>query len=341
MCPSKLMMNKKALIAAIVLATAVLLTARAWMTTSTTSDVQHAALTTTTASSTAAQTMPSHSPLSPSLQHSLQSTSLAQTQPPAQFQFDSDGRLIVDAATKDILDYFLALVGELPDEQIRTLVAQWANTSGDLTLTPQVLVLYDRYREWLHAFARGDFSAQDFQDVRSKIATRRQIRDDILGTEWSGALYQLDDQYDEFSLRRAELLRADLSTEDKQQALRALEAELPEQLARAYQQERALQQLDQTEQQLRTDGADDDAIYQSRQQQFGDAAAARMAELDQQRAQWQQRYDAYVQKQNLIQHSGLAPSDQQQQIEALREQMFDPSEALRAEALDRLRLSSP
>lgn len=282
-----------------------------------------------------------HDDASQWLLQALAQSSLSDTRPPGEFSFDAHGNLIVTAASKDVLDYFLALIGEMPDDAIRTILADWVRHQQDDAAATQVLALFDRYRQWLHAFASGDYTAGNYDSVEAQFLARHSAREQILGKAWSDALYQQEDAYDAFSLQRSRILRADMSSREREQALATLEAQLPIEVAQAYQKQRALQQLSSTEQALRANGASNADIYQLRSQQFGSAAAERLSELDQQRAAWQQRYQQYQDQRQQILTASLSDADQQQQLTNLREQLFTPAEALRAQALDRLGASAP
>ena len=213
---------------------------------------------------TSATRMTAPQPLS-SFQKRIASTSLDGTQPPGRFNVDADGRLIIDSATRAIMDYFMSLAGEIPDADIRSFLIQWAMQDHDENVGQQCAALFDRYREWLHRFASGEFSAADTEGLREKLLARRQARDQILGAHWSEALYADDDAYDRFSLARMDILQSTLSPAEREVALTQLEATLPENIAADYQQQRAVQSLTQTEAQLRTDGVDDAKLYQYRQ----------------------------------------------------------------------------
>lgn len=275
-----------------------------------------------------------------SLPDTLANTSLAGTQVPGTLVTDAQGQLIPDSSTKAIMDYFLSLSGEMPDNAIRKLLAQWAQQSAGATAAGQLLTLLDRYQRYRIEFASGDYAAQysgdGDNDIRQKLALRRQLRADTLGADTASALFAAGNRYDRFSLERHRIMTSSRSEQDKTDDLQALLSTLPEPLAAQYQQQYDLQQLPAQEQAMKQQGANAADLYALRQQQFGDTAALRLQALDQQRQAWQNRYQDYAQQRDRIENAALNDEDKQGQLSALRNRLFSASEQQRAAALDRM-----
>ncbi|MGH7790473.1 MAG: lipase secretion chaperone, partial [Candidatus Binatia bacterium] len=89
---------------------------------------------------------------------------------------------------------------------------------------------------------------------------------------------------------------------------------------------------------LRAAGGSPQEIAALREQTVGAAAAARLAELDQRRAAWDQRVEAYRHERAAI---DAASPDRQQAVEALRARHLSGAELRRIDALDRLQASAP
>jgi lipase chaperone LimK len=265
----------------------------------------------------------------------LDDTSLAGTTVPADLVMDGDGQLIVNSGTRAILEYFLSLSGELPDEQIRQLIRQWAEKNAGPRAASDLLALLDRYNGYRQRFASGDYAASTETDIADKLRQRQQLREGIFGAD-AAALFADEDRYDQFSLQRREILASDMSETEKQQAMQTLHASLPEQLATQYRQQHALRHLQQTEQAILETGGNSADQFAYHQQAFGDEAALRLQSLAQQRQQWQQRYQDYAAQKHRILASGLSHQDQQQQLTQLRTDRFNETEQQRVSALDRL-----
>ena len=282
---------------------------------------------------------PAHSnpaPLSPlPVTETLDNTSLAGTTVPADLVMDGDGQLIVNSGTRAILEYFLSLSGELPDEQIRQLIRQWAEDNAGPRAASDLLALLDRYNAYRQRFASGDYAASSEADITDKLRQRQQLREGIFGAD-ATALFADENRYDQFSQQRREILASDMSETEKKQAMQTLYASLPEQLAVQYRQQHALRHLQQTEQAIQKTGGNSADRFAYHQQTFGDEAALRLQSLAQQRQQWQQRYQDYAAQRDRILAAGLPGKDKQQQLQQLRATLFEETEQRRVAALDRL-----
>ncbi|MGJ3255680.1 MAG: lipase secretion chaperone [Alcanivorax sp.] len=280
-----------------------------------------------------------HSPSAPQssfpVAETLASSSLAGTTAPADLAMDGDGQLIVNSSTRAILEYFLSLSGELPDEKIRQLIQQWAKDNASSRAASDLLTLLDRYNDYRQRFASGDFAASAESDITAKLNQRRQWREQIFGAD-AAALFADEDRYDSFSLQRHDILTSDRSDAEKAHAMQTLHASLPEHLADQYRQQQALQHLQDTEQSIKKTGGNSADRFAYHQQAFGDEAALRLQSLSQKRQEWQQRYQDYATQRDQILLSGLVGDDKQQQLKQLRAQLFEATEQKRVAALDRL-----
>jgi lipase chaperone LimK len=265
----------------------------------------------------------------------LANSSLAGTTVPADLVMDGEGQLIVNSSTRAILEYFLSLSGELPDEKIRQLIQQWAKDNASSRAASDLLALLDRYNDYRQRYASGDFAASAESDIADKLNQRRQWREQIFGAD-AAALFADEDRYDNFSLQRQDILTSDMSDAEKERAMETLHASLPAHLADQYRQQQALQHLQDTEQSIEKTGGDSADRFAYHQQAFGDEAALRLQSLSQKRQEWQQRYQDYATQRDRILLSGLVGDDKQQQLEQLRARLFAETEQQRVAALDRL-----
>ena len=265
----------------------------------------------------------------------LANSSLAGTTVPADLVMDGEGQLIVNSSTRAILEYFLSLSGELPDEKIRQLIQQWAKDNASSRAASDLLALLDRYNDYRQRYASGDFAANAESDIADKLNQRRQWREQIFGAD-AAALFADEDRYDNFSLQRQDILTSDMSDAEKERAMETRLASLPAHLADQYRQQQALQHLQDTEQSIEKTGGNSADRFAYHQQAFGDEAALRLQSLSQKRQEWQQRYQDYATQRDRILLSGLVGDDKQQQLEQLRARLFAETEQQRVAALDRL-----
>lgn len=263
--------------------------------------------------------------------------SLDGTQVDGHVAVDANGHLIVDLGLRQIFDYFLATIGEETLEQIRARIAFYLQQQLPADAALQAWDILTQYLAYKDALA--DLSGHDgsYEGMRDSLQRQRELRDSLLSPALSTAFFQEEDTYADFALEHIENLRnPELSAAEKQAQTQALLETLPAPTRELIQATGAPLGVEQQVQVLREQGGSDSDIWQFREQQFGAAAADRLAALDAQRLQWEQRYEQYRQQRAVIENSGLAEQDIQQEIERLRAEQFADSERKRVAALDRI-----
>lgn len=248
-------------------------------------------------------------------------------------------QLIVTSGLRDLFDYYLSAAGEEPltaikkrieSELARQLVGvgfeQARSIFADYLDYKQALVDFDQ--QYAARPQQSDLQRLEFLSERQKALSA--LQQQILGAEVAQVFFAFDHQIDEHTLAKARILNSGMTTEGKEQALINLQAELPVQ-AQLHQQrndqQKQLRQID-NDQQLNAGQK-----FEQRAQVAGEATAQRLAELDKQRAQWQQRLGDFSQAVSSLQSAELAPDDYSEAFNKLLNQHFRPHEQLRAKAL--------
>ena len=119
----------------------------------------------------------------------LGQTSLAGTSADGDWAVGADGRLTPSHTLRRRFDYYLTLVGEVPLDSLRALVAQQAAAELREPALSAVMALWDRYvalqqTPWKHAV---DLRRRD--TWAAALAERSQGRRAALGAEWAEAFY--------------------------------------------------------------------------------------------------------------------------------------------------------
>lgn len=251
------------------------------------------------------------------------------------------GHLQPDMALRRLFDYYLTLRGETDLHGIRRLLHEdLLRRRLDEPLIGEVMRAFDRYVRYQQAAAglanppglslAGQFARID--------ALRRQMLGDTLAAAFFGAEQARQQQL----LQRLAIdSRHDLSAAEKVRQLQALDAALPaaEREARA---QASVGDLVQQQTALFDDTHADPATrYAERARIWGDAAAARLAQLDQQRAQWQARLDAYAQQsQRIDADDALDPQQRQAALLQLLHDSFHGPERIQVQAMQNTTLSA-
>ena len=248
------------------------------------------------------------------------------------------GELVLTPGLRDLFDYYLSTLGELSLPDIRLLVER--ALAQQLASAPlvQALQIYDnyvRYREALQSFDdeyaadREASKAQQLMQLQQRQQALILLQDQMLGAEVAQVLFAQDRQLDDYTLEKARLLQADISAEQRAQALANLQASLPAEVVehqqRNVRQSRLMAigeaQLTPTER------------YQRRADVAGEAVAQRLAQLDAEQLHWQQRLDEAALALAEMQQAGLSGNDYQQAFDQLLQQQFSADERLRARVL--------
>lgn len=261
----------------------------------------------------------------------LATGSLRGTQPDGEVRFDAGGRLVVDLALRRYFDYYLSLIGETDLVGIRALLRRDLSSRFDAARTDSVLAHFERYAGYLQALSEARIAAEP--DPAKRFAATRQLRRERLGAPMAIAFFAEEEALAELSLRRMRIAtNPALSPERKQDALAALDqdagyvaretAMLPELAAREA--EDAARRGLSAEQRA----AEHTALW-------GADAAQRLAVLDAQQADWDQRVRRYADARSRIQQdANLTPAQRDAQIERLRASQFTALEQRRIASLE-------
>lgn len=280
------------------------------------------------------------SALSPRLTLSeLQSTSRHDVDVPHSINVDTNGNLVADEDLRTLMDFFLALDGEKDLAQIRALFLAAAAAQCDPACVDAVAAIFDQYQAYLAAMESQQPELSGTDDLQARLQAVSSLRQQLLGQELASGLFAYEEAYDTYRINQWAIRNdANLSAGEQQQQLDILRASAPPGLQEREQQNRRLHQARQLRQKMGSNTAE---LYAARIDLLGQDAADRLQQLDQQRAQWDQRYQQYRQELTALQTSNISEQDQAQQVTALRQRHFSGSESTRVEALDRINGSVP
>jgi len=251
---------------------------------------------------------------------------------------DADGHLLVTPALIRFFEYFFAASGEEPPDRIRDRVtAQITNRlSGDARRAAlDVLDRYVTYRERSQRLAEQE---DDSGNLTATYDSVRGLRRECFGEADAAALFGEEEATLAVTIAQRNV-EADPSLSDEQRAARlaALDAQLPESVRAARDAIGAFRRFVEDEAALHNAGGSPQELQALRERDVGAAAAARLAELDQRRAAWQARLDAYRQDRAAI-DADPALDDVQRDAarDAVRARHFTEAELARVRALDRI-----
>lgn len=267
---------------------------------------------------------------------------LADAMPEIRFELSDKGDLIPTHATRTLFDFFLS---GLEDEPLPQVLARLEQTLAAHLREPalsQARALLDRY---LNYRIQLDTLARETQPVRTSsgfdlvaLQQRQEILEGLRQGNFSSAeaqaFFGLEEAQDRYMLGYLRISQdSSLTDRERARALASLDHQLPQPIREVRQRVTRHGELYQQVVQMRAAGATDADVYQTRAQALGDDAAARLAELDQQRANWQQRLEGFIQERDRIRQSGLSANDQQAAIDEVLASRFSGPEMTRVRAL--------
>jgi lipase chaperone LimK len=267
--------------------------------------------------------------------------SLHDTEVDGGFELDADGNLIITNRIRQLFDYFLSAQGE---ESLATIVqrlrAYIHNTlTGDAAAEAEQLL--ESYIGYLDDVAALDSSVTPGQPIdpaqlraqKEQLAAIRAGRFDAVANE---AFFAEEEAYDRYTLARLEVMQDEnLSADERASRLAALENQLPPELQESMRDITRYQDLQTLTQEWQETDGNPANLQQMRENLIGREAAERLAKLDQERAEWQQRVDNWLrEREAILSNTGVSEADKERQIDAVRNRLFNEQEQIRVRALE-------
>lgn len=249
---------------------------------------------------------------------------------------DADGHLVVAPALRRFFEYFFVASGEESSERIRARIEAQIRVRLNGDAQRAALELFDRYLAYREAGRSLATATAGDGDLGARFDALRRLRRDSFGETDAAALFADEDAAYAVALAQRRIAADPTLTDDERAAqLEALDAQLPAPLRETRTAVTAPLRLAREEAALRAAGGSAEEIQTLREQAVGPAAAARLADLDQRRAAWQQRVDTYRQERTAIDlDPSLDATQRAAALQALRERHFSGPELVRIQALD-------
>ena len=260
---------------------------------------------------------------------------------------DARGNLIRSAGVREFFDYFLlaqhqvdaATLDRFVQREIALQLGATSHAAGEArrlwTQYRAYLTAIDQLRPPAAATTANAASGLDLAALQWTLDQRAALATQYLG-EWAEPFFGAQARQQRFGLTQLRIANdSSLSDAEKKRRLAELEQTLPAEQREALDRQRRQSEATDALQNMLQSGASPEAMRAAAAQQFGPAAAERMAKTAAAEQAWHQRYNEYAAQRAQIVSQNLAPSDQQTQIDALRQRYFpNPADALRAKSLD-------
>ena len=245
------------------------------------------------------------------------------------------------AELRRLFDYYLSAVGEqsipaitqqIRDELQRRLPPPQAQKAQRL------LDLYIAFkRELVDLESKPALAGSGVQAIRNRQWAMQELRGRYFSQEESQGMFGFEDAYDTDAIARLEISQNPaLNAAQKQQKLAALDAAMPSVLRNERDASSAVWRADQQAQEMRAKGASEDDIYRMRAKEFDAQAAARLAEVDREEADWTNRITRYREERTrlLAAQANASESERQSALAQLQQNLFSEAERPRLVAYE-------
>lgn len=246
---------------------------------------------------------------------------------------DHRGHLVVDMALKHWIDFHLSASGELSIAQIKAYMQEQMRKLPE-PAQHEALSLLDAYLGYLDALAHYDakeaksVTGANLSDVEARVLWQQRLRRQWLEPQVVAAFFTGDEDIDLYTIAAQKLRKEGAS----QAELDALESTLPEPIIQMREESRTLLNLAKSEEELRKNNASAAEVQAWRVQKYGEAAAERLAHLDQEQNAWRERLRQYQSYENSPALKSLSASEREQKLQSYRAKAFSDTEQKRLSA---------
>ena len=269
--------------------------------------------------------------------------SLQDTDVDGEIIIDENKQLVVTEGLRRLFDYFLSALGEENENTIYARVDSYIRSHTPEPAASQVIAIFEQYVAYLKGIPEiekkyGNLQLQATQGGTldlSVVAQQKQdlatLRQQHFDKETIVAFFGAQDEYDDYSMEMVKINQnQQLSDSQKEAAKQDYISRMPDNSTKANLTQQAnLNELMTRTEQMQAKGATAEELYNMRRELVGAPAAARLAQVDQADADFEQRFKQYqAQKQQLLKQNANQ-GQTQAQINQIEQQLFNEAERKR------------
>lgn len=269
--------------------------------------------------------------------------SLKGTQIDGEIIIDEKKQLVVTEGLRRLFDYFLSALGEEDEAVIFARVESYIRHHTPEPAASQAVAIFGKYVAYLKALPEiekryGNLQLQATKSGELDLSAVTQQKQDVANLRQQyfdkstiTAFFGAGDGYDDYSI---EMVRINQNTQmsdvQKQAARQDYVSRLPDSTTKTnIMQQANLGELITRTEQMKARGATPEALYNMRRELVGAPAAERLAQVDQEDANFEQRFTQYETQKNRLLSQGVDAAQAQIQINQLEQQLFDDAERKR------------
>lgn len=269
--------------------------------------------------------------------------SLQGTEVDGEIIIDENKQLVVTEGLRRLFDYFLSALGEENEAVVYARVESYIRSHTPEPAASQAMKIFDQYIAYLKAIPAiekryGNLQLQATKNGEldlSVVAQQQQdvakLRQQYFNKNTITAFFGAEDAYDDYSIAMVKINQdKQMSDAQKEAAKQDYISRMPDNATKAnIAQQANLEELISRTEQMQAKGATAEELYNMRRELVGAPAAARLAQVDQQDAHFDQRFKQYqAQKQQLLSQNA-DKAQAQTQINQIEQQLFNETERKR------------
>ncbi|MGM8885166.1 lipase secretion chaperone [Psychrobacter sp. 1U2] len=256
---------------------------------------------------------------------------------------DENKQLVVTEGLRRLFDYFLSALGEEDEATIYARVESYIRHHTPEPAASQAVAIFNQYVAYLKAIPDiekryGNLQLQatksgqlDLNAVSQQRQDVAQLRQQFFAQETIVAFFSSEEEYDDYSMEMVRINQNQQLSEAQKQAVRQdYISRMPDNAIKAnIEQQANLGELMARTQEMKAKGASPEALYNMRRELVGEAAATRLAQVDQQDANFDQRFQQLQSQKQKVLAQTADKAQAQTQIIQLEKQLFDDAERKR------------
>lgn len=260
--------------------------------------------------------------------------SMIGTRPDGDVRQVAGDKLAVNAELAYLFDYYLAGLGEKPLEAIRVEIGRELDRRLGPAPAAEAKRLLDAYLAYKRALVDVERVLPATPDLakgaRQRLEAMQRLRRSYFSDAEAAGLFSASDAYDLDALARLEI-NADkgLSDAQRKERIAALDAKLSPQEREERAAPARVLKLEDDVSKAREQGMGDNEIYRMRATALSPEAAARLADVDREEADWHRRIASYQ-----SQRQQLAGAGDPASLQKLRDAIFSADEQKRLGAYE-------
>lgn len=250
--------------------------------------------------------------------------SLSDTQVDGEILIDDAQQLVVSYGLRRLFDYFFSAIGEEDAASIQARIEAYIRHHTPEPAASQAIAILHNYIRYQQALTQlqsryGNLQMQatragemDLALVSQRQHDIKRLREQYFNPATIKAFFASEDAYDDYAIAMMRIEQDSQLSQAQKQAQRAdYIGRMPDSDNKQYLTNQAnLDTLMQRSEQMQAQGASAGELFAMRSQLVGAAAAARLAQMDKQNADFDNRFAHYHrQKQVLMQQYGVAAAD--------------------------------